>query len=282
MDDHDLSPIDEEPATARETLEDLLRRSKRDRIPIRRTFLQLGDGRGSRPGPLAAFVNPPRPRALDLYLLLHAGASAPPWDVTQPAMSWARMLGMPSTRSSETTISRTWSWVEAQRLVRTTRDGRVRSAYLMLEDGTGQVYTRPLRGQPFTRRGYFNVPYEYFLDDWHHRLKLPAKATLMICLAQKPIFTLPTEPAAGWYGISADTLQRGLDQLVNTGLLHRWWRSKKAPRARYGFTKINHYRLLAPFELPLSATEIERMAADAGIVVDATNVIPIKRGGAAA
>ena len=52
--------------------------------------------------------------------------------------------------------------------------------------------------------------------------------------------------------------------------------------AQQGFTKINHYRLLAPFELPLSATEIERMAADAGIVVDANNVIPIKKGGAAA
>jgi hypothetical protein len=278
---HDFSPIDEEPASARETLEDLLKRSKRDRIPVRRTFLQLGEGRWSSPGPLAAFVNPPRPRALDLYLLLHAGASARPWDVTQPAMSWARMLGMPSTRSSETTISRTWNWLEDQRLVRTKRSGRIRSVYLLLEDGTKRPYSRPVPGQSFTRRGYFNVPHEYFLDDWYQRLKLPAKATLMICLAQKPIFTLPTEHAAGWYGISADTLQRGLDQLAKAGLLHRWWRSKKAPRARYGLTKINHYRLLDPFEVPLSATEVARMAGDA-VTVDAGNVVPIKRGGAAA
>jgi DNA-binding transcriptional ArsR family regulator len=276
MTDHDPSPIDEEPATPRETLEDLLKRSKRHRIPIRRTFLQRGEGRRSRPGPLAAFVNPPRSRALDLYLLLHAGAAAAPWDVTQSAMSWARMLDMPSTRSSETSISRTWNWLEDQRLVRTKRDGRIRSVYLLLEDGSKRPYSRPVRGQPFTPRGYFKVPYDYFLDDWHHRLKLPAKATLMICLAQKPIFTLPTEPAAGWYGISADTLQRGLDQLFKAGLLHRWQRSKKAPRARHGLTKINHYRLLDPFEVPLSAREIERMAADA------CNVVPIKKGGAAA
>jgi hypothetical protein len=47
--------------------------------------------------------------ALDLWLLLYAGAADEPWDVRQPAMSWARMLDMPQTVSAETTIGRNWT-----------------------------------------------------------------------------------------------------------------------------------------------------------------------------
>ena len=95
-------------ATPEETLSDLLNRSKRRNVPIRRSFLQL-PGPPKKPGPLAGFVEGRRPIALDLWLLLHAGAASPPWDVRQPAMSWARMLDLPQTLSSETTISRNWS-----------------------------------------------------------------------------------------------------------------------------------------------------------------------------
>lgn len=240
-------------ATPEETLLDLLDRSGRRHVPIRRTFLQEA-GPPKQPGPLAAFVEGRRPIALDLWLLLHAGAaSGPSWDVRQPAMSWARMLKMPQTLSSETTIGRNWTWLEGQKLVRTERDRRVRKAILLMEDGSGRKFERAT-GQG---RGYFKLPYGYFSDRWHLELKLAGKATLLICLAQAPTFTLPTEPAAAWYGMSADTLQRGLDELRDLGLLKAWSRAKKAPRTRYGYTMENHYALRGTFaRAPLEVTEV--------------------------
>lgn len=211
-------------------------------IPIRRTFLQSA-GAGREPGPLSAFVAGRRPLALDLWLLLHAAAAAPPWDVRQPAMSWARALDLPQRGSSETTISRNWTWLEQQQLVRSERDHRVRKVTLLMEDGSG----RPFERATGTERGYFKVPYEYFTQRWHRELKLAGTSTLLICLAQAPTFTLPTEHAAIWYGVSADTLQRGLDELRNLGLLKVWSRAKKAPRTRFGFTMENHYALQGPF-----------------------------------
>jgi hypothetical protein len=227
-------------ATADETLADLLDRSGRSSVPVRRTFLQLPD---RSPGPLAAFVAGRRSLALDLWLLLHAGASGGEFDVRQPAMSWARMLDMPQTTASETTVSRNWSWLEEQQLIHSVRDRRVRKLYLMREDGSGRAFERA-GGQ---ERGFFKVPYAYFTDRIHRQLRLAGKATLLISLAQGPTFTLPTERAAQWYGISADTLQRGIDELRGLELIKVWPRAKKAPRTRLGYTVESHYALRDPF-----------------------------------
>jgi hypothetical protein len=261
-------------ATPEETLEDLLRRSRRTRVPIRRSFLQTGN-RSSRPGPLHRFVAERRPRALDIYALLHAGASAEPWDVTQPAMSWARMLSMPETASSEASISRTWSWLEQQQLVSSERAGRLRKVSLLLEDGSGRPYSQP-RGREPDSRGYFNVPFEYFRKGWHLELSLAGKATLFICLAQGHTFTLPTPRASVWYGVSSDTLQRGLDELRRHGLVQRWTRTVKAPRARHGLTRLYHYRLTGAFAQP--PAELPSLSA----TTDADTITPQAGAGAVA
>jgi hypothetical protein len=237
-------------ASPADTLADLLDRSGRSSVPIRRTFLQRTD---RTPGPLAAFVSGRRGLALDLYTLFHAGASGGEWDVRQPAMSWARMLDMPQTSASETTISRNWNWLEQHKLIRTQRDHRVRKVILQLEDGSGRPFERA-SGQD---RGFFKLPYAYFTDRIHKELKLPGKATLLICLAQNVTFTLPTERAADWYGISADTLERGLQELRRLDLIKSWSRTKKAPRTRLGYTTVAHYALREPFARPpmTSATD---------------------------
>jgi hypothetical protein len=244
-------------ATPEETLNDLLGRTRRQNVPIRRTFLQLRRPR-KQPGPLAAFVKQRRAIALDLWLLLHAGAAASPWDVRQPAMSWGRMLHMPQTTATETSVSRSWNWLEERKLVRSERDHRLRKVFLLMEDGTGRPFTRS-KGQG---HGYFQLPYVYFRQDWRRELKLPGKATLLICLAQAPTFTLPTEHAAVWYGVSADTLQRGLDELRDLGLLKVWQRAKKAPRTRFGYTRENHYALQGPFvRAPIDDSRAAEVAA---------------------
>jgi len=234
--------VDAVPATSQETIEHLLMRTHRLTVPIRRSFLQLPEP-DRRPGPLAEFITGRRSLALDLWLLLHAGAAAKPWDVSVPAMVWARALGLADTPSSETTISRNWSWLEGRQLVRSERERRMRKVFLLREDGSGRPFVRPSGKE----RGFFQLPYAYFRQRWHHELRLAGKATLLICLAQKPTFSLRTEHAAGWYGVSADSLQRGLDELRELELLQVWQRPKKAPTARYGITYENFYRLQGPF-----------------------------------
>src|ERR1039458_2650634 len=112
-----------------------------------------------------------------------------------------------------------------------------------MEDGSGREFERATGKD----RGFFKLPYAYFSERIHQDLKLAGKATLLICLAQKPTFTLPTERASAWYGVSPDTLQRGLDELRERELVKVWTRTKKAPRARYGYTTENHYALQGPF-----------------------------------
>lgn len=239
----------EDAATPDETLADLLDATRRGHVPIRRSFLQV-PGVARRPGPLSWFVPVRRDLALVLWLLLHAGAAAEPWDVRRPAMVWARMLDMPLTPASETSVSRNFTWLEQHKLVRSEREKRVRKVFLLAEDGSGDAFERPTGAG----RGYFKLPYSFFTERWHRELSLAGKATLLVCLAQAPTFTLPKERAAEWYGISADTFQRGLDELRNLGLLKVWTRAKKAPRARYGVTLENHYALKGPFvRAPLPA-----------------------------
>src|SRR5437870_10394353 len=108
----------------RETIAALLERSGRDAVPIRRSFVQQRR-QGGGPGPLAAFVSNRRVRALDLYLLARAVASGSPFTVTFPAAVWVRALGLAPHSSSETLVSRTWSWLEALKLIETRRVGRL-------------------------------------------------------------------------------------------------------------------------------------------------------------
>ena len=154
-------------------------------------------------------------------------------------MAWARALD--KTRpGAEATISRNWAWLEDHDLVWSERDKRLRRVYLLQEDGSGEDYERP-------KGNYFTLPLAFFLDEWHQRLSLAGTAVLLIALSLKPRFQLRTEHAAAWYGISADTLQRGIDELRDLGLLDVTPRRIAAPRTRRGWTYVNEYRLLGPF-----------------------------------
>jgi hypothetical protein len=214
--------------------------------PIRRALLQA-PGKRNTPGPMHQFVSGRRDLALDLYLLLHCGAAAAPFDVVMPAMAWARALNRPQTLTSETTVSKNWTWLEEHQLVRSERSQRLRKVYLLKEDGSGAEYVRPSAGDG---HGYFSLPFEFFTDRWHERLTLRAKATLLICLAQQPPFELRTEHATHRYGLSPDSMQRGLDELREHHLLSTIADYRVAPRARLGFTQVHLHRLKKPFTKP--------------------------------
>lgn len=240
MNDASAPALDEEAATPEETRQELLGGQARRGAGIRSSFLQERGGARA-PGPLHLFVQDRRLFALQLYLLLHCIARAEPWDASLPAGVWARALDKTG-KGAEATVSRSWHWLREHNLVATERDQRLVRAYKLQEDGAGATYTRS--------RDYFILPLAFFREAWHTKLGLPATAVLLIALdrSRKRVwFELRKEQAAGWFGISADTLQRGLDQLRDEGLLEVRQRRVKDPRARYGWTSVNEYRFLGSF-----------------------------------
>lgn len=236
-------------ADRQQTIEALLARSKRrsDAVPIRWTFVQQGVQREPRPGPLRALVHRGAERALELYLLLHAIASSPPWDATEDARIWARALGLylpGGRRENAGAISKTWRQLEDLRLVRRERDGRLARVTLLREDGHGGDYEQPSGAADDP---YLQLPYDYWREGWHLRLKLADKAMLLIASTQPAGFALAHERVPGWYGLSADTAERGLRRLKELGVLDVHYDTKPAPLAPEGFTKVPRYTLQSPF-----------------------------------
>lgn len=236
-------------ADQRVAIQALLERSGRRFVPIRRALLQTREGR-KRGGPTSQLGK--REAALDLYLLLHALASREPWDVTLPARVWARLLGASENASGTTLISRQWSWLEEQRLVRTSRAGRARRIVLLREDGSGRPYTHPgvMIGDSPAEGDYFRLPHAYWRGGWDARLPLAAKLVLLIACSLRDPFILPVEHAAQWYGTSANRIHRGLSELRAVGLLDMSVTSRPAPLTERGVTFERHYTLRPPLRTP--------------------------------
>jgi len=206
------------PRTRLQTVEDLLEQSGRSAAPIRRAFVQSGRGASSGPGPLAAFAHAHDARALDAFLLLHAVASAEPWDCTYPSRVWVRALGLGKAAekaSAQAAVSKTMRRLAGRDLVRVSRAGRLSCVTLLHEDGSGQPYTRPRTKED----PWFNVPYSYWSSGLSERLTLAGKTMYLIAQTLAPSFYLPYGSAPAWYGVSPKTAQRGLAELLKAQLL---------------------------------------------------------------
>lgn len=192
-----------------------------DRVTrIRRTFVQQGEQHDPRPGPLSAMIRAHDERALDLFLLHRMAAVRPPWDVTLHSAVWARGIGAPP-QSGGVSVSRAFRRLdEKYRLVERTRHGHQSQVFALREDGHGEPYTRPAGtgGDVF-----FRLPPDYWLaeDRWFSTLPFAAKGMLLIALSLKSGFRLPFHEAPRWYGVSADTAERGLRILCDRGILRR-------------------------------------------------------------
>jgi hypothetical protein len=246
----DIEP-DEQPATPDQTVDAMLDQSGlRDHTPIRIAFLQQKAGRTVTPGPLHLFVSGRDQGGLLQYLFLLAKASDEPWDAVFPSALWARAMGspLPQSKSAASTVSKNWHRIEDRRLIERERVGRTARVTLLREDGSGAGYTHP-GGEG----GYFKFPHAFWRsgpspdERWFRVLTLPEVAVLLIASSHRGGFRLPQEMGPEWYGISADTLQRGFSGLEARGLMKVSKSVKTAPLAPAGVTRENRYTLLAPF-----------------------------------
>lgn len=210
-------------------------------MPIRRTFVQQGLKGKPHPGPLANLVRAHDGRALKLWLLLMAGASSNPWDVTLSARVWARAAGVDEPAG----ISKVWRRLHDLRLIKRARSGRKAAITPLKEDGSGEDYTHPY----VERERYFQLPYAFWTAEqrWYRTLDLAETAVLLIALTLGDSFLLPSDKAKSWYGISADTVERGLRGLQGYGLLSTRKGYKEAPLSPLGYTLERRYTLQPPF-----------------------------------
>lgn len=230
-------------ATRQETLETFLKDAKRTALPLRNTFVQKGTQRRPRPGPLADIVRSGSDRILELYLIAHAIAAKRPFNVARDARVWGRMVGMPETASTSSSVSKAWRWLEEHDLVLVGRAGRLADVTILRDDGSGKKYTHPSK----TGERYFKLPFDYWFDGWNERLSVPAKAMLLVALSLQDDFPLPGAKAAPWYGISEATAERGLRELRRADVLNSRFEYKVAPRAPSGRTRQRYYTLRPPF-----------------------------------
>jgi hypothetical protein len=230
------------PATRHETVLDLLTQSKRGIVPIAKTFVQQGRGKNTKPGPLHLFVGGHDGRGLEAYLFVHAVASAEPWNCDYPSGTWVRALGLADDAelaSAKSAVSKVMKRLEDRGLVARTRVGRTSSIVLLKENGSGDAYEHPHnRGE-----NWLQLPYAYWTERHYETLTLPAKATLLVALSLPDGFPLPYDRAPQWYGISADTAERGLRELCAKDLLDFEQSWIKNHRSDTGWVEQRQYTL---------------------------------------
>jgi hypothetical protein len=254
-------------ATQQETVAAFVEASDRRgrAAPVRRQFLQGGQQGIPVPGPLSAIVRSRDEIALDLYLLHRVRSSSAPFDVATHSAVWARAAGIGiGDDTGSAAVSKVWRRLEEKyRLIRRERRGRLAKIIALREDGSGKPYEIPT-GRTWNDR-YFKIPFAYWLDEqrWYSTLSLRGKAGLLIALSLPSPFILPAERAPAWYGISADTLERGLRELTDRGALGRVLKVRKAPLAPAGKTRVAEYDRLGSFAPPARASQRLRVVGGA-------------------
>jgi hypothetical protein len=114
---------------------------------------------------------------------------------------------------------------------------------LLDERGNGELYLHPAK----LRERYISLPNEYWRRDLDRDLDLPGKAVLLIARSLNPEgFTLPLAQADAWYGISPDTLRRGMRQLVKARLATHQAGAVESAQAPRAITIRRTYRLAGP------------------------------------
>jgi hypothetical protein len=238
-----------EPPSQKDALAELFGSSRRDFVPLRKTFLQQRDeDKNPIPGPFADLVKRGVPSTINQLLLLHARAAGRPlveglnYDVAFTSRVWARLLDLPDDDASLRMIGRNWAALRELKLVTTRRVGRTIVATPLREDGSGEPYSHPKE----TKDAYLKIPYAFWLDGLASGLRVPALALVLIARSTTDWFPLPFNKGPAWYGIAASTVERGLRDLRRADLIEANFTWRKTPLSDSGWTKDMRYRLKSP------------------------------------
>ncbi|WP_299039890.1 hypothetical protein [uncultured Pseudokineococcus sp.] len=242
---------------------ELLGAVKRPAAPVRNSFVQRPRddkaGRDQQRGALlSVLVRGHQTRALDGYLALLALERLLGPDEPWHSKVWARLLATSDVPIPEASVSRTWKQLEDHGLIERTRRRRQALVRPRLEDASGpyihlgtNAEVQATGGWP-VREAYFQVPHDYWLQGHHRHLSLAGKAMLLVALqatGRSPDFYLPQESAPAWYGLSAETVQRGIAELKDLDVLSVRHERIPAARAPEGYTVRHHYTPTGPYAL---------------------------------
>ncbi|WP_127572613.1 hypothetical protein [Georgenia faecalis] len=134
------------------------------------------------------------------------------------------------------------------------------SVTLLNEDGSRNPYGHPRH----TGELWLRLPHAYWLEGHYKSLSFPGKTLLLIALSRPDGFYLPYDRASSWYGISADTAERGLRELREHGLLNVDVEWIKNPRSDDFYIEHRTYTLIGPFSKVSQDSAAKRGAGSPG------------------
>jgi len=238
--------------TPEETREFIIRASGRGYVVLRQNFVQLDDSHANRASVLGSMVSDRKHRALVLYLLLltiwpHLESLETPLT----SRVWRRALT--TTKGplwSRADLSKTWTQLEDElNLITRSREGRLQRIKPLMEVG-GKPYVKPSGEKKNWSEAYSTLPAEFWLDEWFAKLSLAELAVLLI-VAKETTRTdemwVTESKVAKWYGISPNTLRKGVHGLQGHGLLKVRPEHIRAPLSPSGYTTRHYYSLTGPF-----------------------------------
>ncbi len=232
---------------------------------LRHILVQLPDEDKPRASTLARMVTGRRHRELLLYMLLISSWN---WLSKQEeplaGAVWIRALTAPGSLTwSPSTLSRSWRHLEDLGLIeKRARQDRLVRVTPRREDA-GEAYTPPA-GRDDRWNTYFILPDSFWRDEWFAKLSLPALAVLLVVAKETSYrkecwFTYNRMDA--WYGLKARTVQTGVKELSEAGLLLTREEPVDAPLSATGKTTQVYYSLTGEFSYAARAA-MRRAARD--------------------
>jgi hypothetical protein len=237
--------------TSAETRTEMTRLSARGYVQIRHVFVQLPEG-AERGSTIGRALHARRHRAILLYLLL---LTCWPWlqKRREPlsAAVWIRALTAKGGLTwSESTLSRAWADLVGMKLIDPTRKREQRARVVTPRREDGAADYDPPAGRADRWNAYFILPDAFWTEEIFAKLTLPGLTMLLIIAketnhAKEMWLTYDKGPA--WYGISPKTVQNGIANLEENGLVLIRSDLVKAPLSKTGFTTRNWYSLTGDF-----------------------------------
>jgi hypothetical protein len=209
-----------------------VRASGRGYTVLRQNFVQLDDSFPTRASVLGSIVSDRKYRALE-------------------SVVWRRALTTPKGPLwSRADLSKTWTQLEDElHLIARTREGRLQRVKPLMEVG-GDPYVQPSGEKKNWSEVYLTIPGVFWTDQWFAKLSLAELAVLLVVAkdtTRQDEMWVTESKVSQWYGISPNTLRKGVHGLQGHGLLKIRPEHIPAPLSPKGYTTRHRYSLTGEF-----------------------------------